>query len=502
MRLYGLGGAAAAALVIGIVVASGMLRPNASVVEQRPTETTRFSHDGSDVEVIFRGELGHDELFAAGETLAGEGGIVVPIDGDGEPEGAITEARPAWLSFTYRIDGDERNLLVAKQPVMNDVSWDAIARAGAALGDGVNLPVGGANHLQDATLQGADGHRYRVRLLRCGQSTTAPLAEWNLLIGAVHTGDRDFAGDRYGWITAPYSDSDLVVGYGGSLNWCQEPWRENRRQRVVRGYFKVSRFHATASEFSGDRVYWRPALERIEDDDDARISAPLPDGLDLPARPQVSPDRRVRYFGPVSNEALWGDEGRIADLVSLDDGEVLGDGAPPWLLFQYAGGTLLLAARPVRRSLSWDAIARAGAALGDGSSVRVGRSSHRQDTEISDVHGNRYRVRLVGCGRATLDRSSEWNRLIGGLHRGDGDFVASPDGVYGWVANPAANAALGIVSGHGGATWCRETEQLRGDRHAINRGYMTVARYHLTESSFSGSGFGWRPVLELIPPGE
>jgi hypothetical protein len=490
------GGVVAAGFVAALVVTNTLRSSASPAVEDRPSASMRLTHEGMEVEVTYRGEVGHAELFAADELLAGEAGHVTPVDAEGLPQGSLTQPRPTWLSFRYRIGSETRHVLVAKTPMMNDVSWDAIARAGAALGDGQPLRVGGRDIRQDATIRAADGHEYRVRLPRCGQSTTWPLSEWNLLIGGVHEGDQDFRGEGYGWIDDPYTDADLKVGYQGSLSWCADAWRRDASKRVVRGYFKVSRFHASSPEFHGTRLYWRPVLERVEPDRPA--PGPMPAGLSVADRPQISPDRQVRYFGPIANDELFGEDGRIAELVGLEAGEAVIRREPQWLMFQYQGRTLLVAAVPVRRSLSWDQIAEVGAARGDGSIVKVGRARHEQRAEVTDRHGNRYRVRNLRCGESTLDKSSEWNRLIGGVHRGDGDFVASPDGLYGWIASPIPDQPLNIVAGHGGATWCWETQDMHGDRYAVNRGYLTVARFHLTESHFSGSGFGWRPVLELI----
>ena len=492
--------AAAGALLLAVLITSGAPRSGAQApVEERPTDSLRFVHEGTEVEVIFRGEVGHDELFDRHELVAGEAGLVAPTDGDGEPEGALAQPRPAWLSFTYRLGDESTDVLVAKEPVMNNVSWNAIARAGAAFGDGVPIAVGGEAFSQDAEFEAADGHRYRVRLPRCGQSTSAPLSEWNLLIGAVHEGDQDFGGERYAWIEDPYGDADLNVGYQGSLSWCAEPWYPDRRKRVVRGYFKVSRFHATTASFSGDRVYWRPVLERIDPD---RERGSKLAGHDIAERPEQSPDRKVQFFGALSNAEVFGEGERIADIVGIDAGEPIDEGEPQWLVFRFEGRTLLVASAPVRRSLSWDQIAEAGAVRGDGEVISVDGEDHPQDVEIADIHGNRFRVRLLHCGDATLDSSSEWNRLIGGIHQGDGDFAARPDGIYGWLTSPVPDRALHIVAGHGGATWCREAQQLHGERHAVNRGYLTVARYHVTPSDFTGSGFGWRPVLELVEDDE
>jgi hypothetical protein len=259
---------------------------------------------------------------------------------------------------------------------------------------------------------------------------------------------------------------------------------------VARGYFLVSRLHATESHFRSDRLHWRPVLELVSEE------VPTPRSTAAPSA-ELSPDRRVWYLGRVSNAEVFG-SGRITDQVPIRSGINVKGGRPDWLQFQVAGRVLLLAAGPVRHRVSWDAIAEAGAALGDDSLVRVGEVDRAQSAEVADVRGCRYRVRLMRCGMRTHDEESEWNQLIGGLHQGDGDFLASRDGRYGWISNPFSDEDLSVGEGLGRATWCQERDDIAGVQHAVNRGYFTVSRFHLTRTDFTDAAFGWRPVLERI----
>ena len=269
-----------------------------------------------------------------------------------------------------------------------------------------------------------------------------------------------------------------------------------RGERVARGYFFVSRFHAAEPALRTDRLHWRPVLERIN-------AAPSPilrrfaGNANLPVR--WSPSGRVGFAGVVSSDYLFGPGVGIGRLVPVEGGTYLELGRPDWLRFVYQGKSILVAAKPIKYGLSRDDIVQAGAALGDDSRVRVGWRSFRQDAEVKDVVGKRYRVRLLKCGASTLDMQSEWNALIGGVHRGDGDFIAYPQGMFGWVPEAYDDRALHVGSLVGSATWCQETVSIDGQAHGVNRGYLTVSRFHATEISFSGSGFGWRPVLELLP---
>ncbi|WP_111642023.1 hypothetical protein [Marinimicrobium alkaliphilum] len=438
--------------------------------ERDPVETLATDYDNRQVVVRFYGERSSSALF--GEKTFPD--LIQPVDARGKVRGEIHRASPDWLAFDYQIDGERSRVLVAKQPVMHTVAWWDIARVGAADGD--------------ARVTDLDGTEYRVRLLHCGQHTMDELSEWNLLIGGVHQGDMDFRGERYGWIRRPYDNDDLKVGYQGSLNWCQDRYSQNRR--VMRGYYFVSRFHAARPGFRGSRVYWRPVLEVVEPE-------AVPDETLDHAVAQRSPDGQVRYYGTVGNDELFGSGTKIADLVGFHKGEEHETGAPDWLKFHYRGQTLLVAAQSVRHSLSWNALAKAGLVAGENRKVRVGMRRYDQDVTVTDTDGNRYWVRLIQCGKSTLDHDSEWNRLIGGVVEPDGDFARFPSR-YGWLDEPFEPAALNLHTDRGAATWCRENVSIYGDEHGINRGFLVPSRFHATPADFTGWGFGWRPVLQLI----
>lgn len=459
----------------------------ASCKESEP-QRMRLALEASDVEVKFRGELRHEAVFD-------DQGIVEqirPLDADGKPAGSVFEPRPDWLRFDYRIGDDARTVLVAKYPVMNDVSWNAIARAGAALDVGNTVELAENEFEQGKIVRDKHGREYRARLPTCGRSTMADLSEWNLLIGAVHKGDMDFRFSRHGWIENPYSDAELKVGYDGSLSWCQEKTGE---LRVVRGYFTVSRFHASRPETSTERLFWRPILELV--DASPRLSSPRPI---VPG--QRSPDGRSVFVRQIDNTELFGAHSGILDQVPVDGGLLLGSGRPDWLHFRRDGKTLLVAARPVLTTVTWNSIARAGAVRGDGGWVRAGWWFFRQDATVRDVAGHEYRVRLLACGDHTLDHGAEWNALIGGVHVGDEDFRAKANGLYGWIDDPLDDDDLVIGSRPGAASWCMERKRVRSKLLAVNRGFLTVSRHHATMPDYVGWGFGWRPVLELVAVAE
>jgi hypothetical protein len=121
-----------------------------------------------------------------------------------------------------------------------------------------------------------------------------------------------------------------------------------------------------------------------------------------------------------------------------------------------------------------------------------------QDAEAIDIRGVRYRVRLLRCGKSTYDHGSEWNLLVGGLHVGDGDFQPHRDPAYGWARVRRSDDDLHLGAQIGSATWCQERETIQRAEYAVNRGYFTASRFHLTTIETADPGFGWRPVLEQV----
>jgi hypothetical protein len=287
----------------------------------------------------------------------------------------------------------------------------------------------------------------------------------------------------------PFNDADLEIGYAGTLTWCRDSWAKAASYRVARGYFYVSRFHAAHASTASARLAWRPVLEKF----DARRDT----FLESVGEPERSPDQLVVYYGRVSNERLLGSGVRLDDVLLLKEGVVVQE-APDWLAFRFNNKDLFVAATPLRHFVSWEGIAQIGAALGDGSGVRLWGRVYKQRVTVRGAHGDEFLVRLLRCGTATHDGGSEWNRLIGAVHAGDGDFEARPDGIYGWVREPLQDDDIGVGLRSGAATWCAEKTVINGSEYATNRGYFTVSRFHRTPVGYSDHGFGWRPVLERV----
>lgn len=137
-----------------------------------------------------------------------------------------------------------------------------------------------------------------------------------------------------------------------------------------------------------------------------------------------------------------------------------------WLLFSADQKPLYVSKRTVRYGVSYDDLEAANLVAGDRTVV---------------IHGVEYRVRLL-----TYD---EWIQLIWPIHADD---VIS----WEWGIN-YTDDDLGIGSGDGRASWVEETAAGYPDRR-FSCGNPAVESLVADPSSYSGSAFGWRVVLEPI----
>lgn len=455
-------------------------------------ESIKFDYNSNNVKIVFKGEISNKDIFGDNSKITD---YVFPINESEKIQGKYFNQNPNWLKFEYTINNNKKTVLVAKQPIMNYVSWDDLARGGLISGDGSLIEVNGISFAQDSKVVGVDGSIYSVRLLDCGNFTMDNLSEWNLLIGSVHQGDLDFKGDYFGWIKNPYSDEDLKLGFNGSLNWCQNNWSEKEDYKINRGYFLVSRFHATPSNFSGERIFWRPVLELINDDQNKVESKIIKPSYE---KELLERSNDVFFLGEISNDQIFGSNRKITDLFSINEGVILNE-TPDWLHFKKDDKELLVAKNPILRSVSWNSLAKAGLVFGDDSFINIDGVNFSQDAKITAIDGLTYSVRLLNCGNFTMDNSSEWNLLIGGVHKGDGDFNSFKFSEFSFIDDLYDDKDLKVgLEGFGTSTWCKEAKLIDDKLFAVNRGYFTVSRFHLTETDFIGNAFSWRPVLELI----
>lgn len=188
-------------------------------------------------------------------------------------------ANGEWLKF--QIDG--KYLMVARTPVVYNVSWDQLYQKGLVYGiDGYGLsqaPTGPVNQLKIVEIQ---GEQYKVRLLKgCDTdyyTNSAGLgydlvgtrnSEWSRLFYPLVIDDANIV-SYDGPKIASYTNQDLGImsASNGGYSWCQETLAANVADRVIRGYLGVSNLNTFAASQSDAYRGWRPVLEWIPRDKD------------------------------------------------------------------------------------------------------------------------------------------------------------------------------------------------------------------------------------------
>ena len=215
----------------------------------------------------FFGEVSASELIT-GDALASECGI---------SQGTSQHSTAGWLKFAWQ--GNIQ--FVAKKPIRNGISWDAINTAKCVYGDS-----------GDKTVE-IDGLTYKVRLMRALNPSNNPKAaasayfgtvnhgsEWNRLMCQIQEQAIDKSWDYPANIESDigvlehnlgngsqgmYNDNDLLTHNthgSGSYSWCQE-MGASTSTRLGRGGNGVSGSHHSASSNAPSYYGWRPVLELV-----------------------------------------------------------------------------------------------------------------------------------------------------------------------------------------------------------------------------------------------
>ncbi len=214
------------------------------------------------------------------------------------------------------------------------------------------------------------------------------------------------------------------------------------------------------------------------------------------------------FFGEVSaSELITGDA--LASECGISQGTSQHSTAG-WLKFAYKGEIQFVAKKPIRHSISWDAINTAKCVYGDSGDKTV------------TIGGLTYKVRLMRALEPTNDpktvasansgavnHHSEWNRLMCQIHEqaigGSWDYPDNIENDIGILEHSLGNGTNGmysdadlvVKSGDGRYSWCQEMSTSTSNR--LNRGRYGVSHSHYYTSSLAVSNYGWRPVLELVP---
>lgn len=213
------------------------------------------------------------------------------------------------------------------------------------------------------------------------------------------------------------------------------------------------------------------------------------------------------FFGEVpASELITGDA--LASECGISQGTSQHSTAG-WLKFAYKGEIQFVAKKPIRHSISWDAINTANCVYGGS-----------EDRTVV-IGGLTYRVRLmraleptndpkttVSATSGVINHYSEWNRLMCQIHEqaigGSWDYPNNIENDIGLLEHNLGNGTqgmyndtdLGVKSGNGRFSWCQEMSTSASLR--LHRGSTGVSHSNSNTSSNTTSIYGWRPVLRLV----
>ena len=222
------------------------------------------------------------------------------------------------------------------------------------------------------------------------------------------------------------------------------------------------------------------------------------------------------FFGEVSaSELISGTD--LASMVGISQGTSQNSTAG-WLKFAWQNKILFVAKKPIRNSISWDAINTAKCVYGNSGDKQI------------VIDGLTYKVRLLrgadlkfnpktpikdqsGGGNGyngAICYNSEWNRLMLPIHQeAISKNWAYPDNVESDIPVWAHNLGTGTQGrytdqdllthrdhGSGSYSWCQEVAE--SSAYRVGRGIVGVSSSSSIASSDTGSSRGWRPCLELV----
>lgn len=225
----------------------------------------------------------------------------------------------------------------------------------------------------------------------------------------------------------------------------------------------------------------------------------------LPPGPQTmiaSYNANYGFYGevPVSQ---FVDGIELATMVGFSAGDAVNT-AEPWLKFNYNNRTVYIAKKHHRINLSWEQLYQAGLVYGVNNNgiTPVGTATNQLTT--FQFNGFTFKVRLMRG--AYLDPAdyfdtandpsathwSEWNRLMYTVSAYNPSSQEFPN----WAEYTNAELEVDTVR-----TICQETRGNNTD-YRITRGggsfQVGRAEQLLNPTTSIGSGYGWRPVIELV----
>jgi hypothetical protein len=428
-----------------------------------------------------------------------------------------TASDAGWLKFYSH----GKVLYVAKKPFAHSISWDAIACRDGVFGDRtvrigtklykVRLLTGAASDPIDLTNISATNS--------CTQNYGGG-SEYNELIYRIHQtvvtcgADTYDGGPQVGANWASYTDADLVIASGnGRAKWTQETASNNTPTRVYRGGDRLSNLTSASSSYVNAVLGWLPVLELISDGDEPYNSAVLGVG---PTQLTYDFHTDTGYFGTVSSaEFISGSA--LASSIGLTAGTAIND-TTDWLKFYWHGQIHYIPMKPLRHSVTWDAIYDRGAVYGVSSMGLFGKGTTApsvvQNREVT-IGTDTFRVKLLkGAENGDVDgstsfpaadesgRNSEYNDLIYRVHQ---DVPSSASGLTydggGQIGDNWASytdADLVIAAGDGRYKWAIERRSdATSSRVCRVTGSLSYLGSHA--SSLVTADYGWLPSLVLKP---
>ena len=213
------------------------------------------------------------------------------------------------------------------------------------------------------------------------------------------------------------------------------------------------------------------------------------------------------FFGEVpSSELITGDA--LASECGISQGTSQFS-TEPWLKFSYKGEILFVAKKPIRYSISWDAINTANCVYGDSGDkiVVIGGKTYKATLMRALEPTNDPKTVASGSSGA-VNHHSEWNRLMCQIHEeainGSWGYPNNIESDIGILEHSLGsgnqgmynNADLVVTSGNGRVSQCQEMSTSTSNR--LHRGYFGLSNSGNITSSRTNSSEGWRPVLRLI----
>lgn len=229
----------------------------------------------------------------------------------------------------------------------------------------------------------------------------------------------------------------------------------------------------------------------------------------------IAGDDQLGYFGETTAAQLFDNNGLCNELGGYYPGVAVTE-ENSWLKFYYKKKVLWIAKRAVRSGVTWNELYENGLVYGEHGNGKAPTTTptdqFRQVAKFDMGRQWSMKVRLptlmdtdpsTAPGPTTAG-DSEWCQLI--YRVAQGNYGVTPK----WAELPTAGfmvADRGVTTLHG---WTMESQTGTPTNKAV-AGYFSSVQYRSFEpgnatsrfnANFGSGFFGWRPVLELVPPGK